>query len=57
MDDVATNDFPVINIIVKGIMGCMVAVNFSASLWLTNDCMVSVSNMAKTANPWLWIGK
>ena len=51
--NVATNVFLVGNIIVKGIMVCMVASSFSASLQLTNDCIVPVSNMAGTANPWV----
>ena len=51
MADGATSVFLVGNIMVKGIMGCMVASSFSASLLLTNNRMVPVSNIASAANP------
>ena len=50
---VATNVFPVGNIMVKGIMGCTVDSSFCASLWLTNDHVASVSTIAGTSNPWV----
>ena len=53
MDDVAINVFPVGNGMVKGAMGCMVVGSFSASLQLTNDHEVHVSNMAGTVNTWV----
>ena len=45
--------FPVGNITVKGIVVCMVAGSFAASLQLTNDHVVPVSNIASTANLWV----
>ena len=50
--NMATSVFSIGNVIVIGIMVYMVAGIFSASLWLTNDHMAPVSNMAGTANPW-----
>ena len=50
---VATNIFPVGIVMVKGVMGYMVAGSFYTSLGITNDCIVSVSNMADTAHPWV----
>ena len=49
----ATNVFPIGNIMVKGIMVCMVAGSFSASLQLTNNRVVPVFNMAGTVNLWV----
>ena len=49
--NVATNVFPIGNIMVKGIMDCMVAGSFPASLQLTNDRVAPVSNIAGTVNP------
>ena len=51
--NVATNAFPVGNIMVNGIMGCMVADSLSASLKLMNYCVAPVSNISGTANPWV----
>ena len=51
--NVATNIFPVGNIIVKSIVVYMVAGSFAASLQLTNDHMAPVSNIARTANLWV----
>ena len=57
MAGVATIVLPVGNITGKGIMGYRVVGNFSASLWLTNNRVVPVSNIAGIANPWVWTGK
>ena len=48
--NVATNVFPVGNITVKGVVVCTVVGSFSASLQLTNDYVVPVSNIAGTEN-------
>ena len=48
--NVATNVFPIGKIMVKGILGCMVANSFVASLQLSNDHVVPVSSIAGTAN-------
>ena len=53
ISNVATNVFPIGNILVKGIVGCTVAGSFSASFRLTNDHIVLVSNIADTANLWV----
>ena len=53
ISNVATNVFPISNITVKGIIGYEVAGSFSASLQLTNNRMVPVSNIAGTANLWV----
>ena len=42
---VATNVFHIGNVMVKGIVVCSVAGSFAASLRLTNDCIVPVSNI------------
>ena len=55
--DVATNVFPIGNVTGRGIVICMVASSFSASLQLTNNHVVPVSNMADTANLWVYTGK
>ena len=55
--DMALNVFPVGNIVVKGGMVCMVASSFTASLQLTNDHVLPVSNIASTVNPWVCINK
>ena len=57
MANAATNIFPVGNIAPKGIVVCMVAGSFAASLWLTNNRVVPVSNMAGIANLWVWTDK
>ena len=53
MASVATNNFSVINIMVKGILVCIVASSFYASLQLTNKHVAPVSNNAGTTNPWV----
>ena len=53
MANVATSVFPVGNVMAKGIMGCVVADSFTASLKLTNHHMEPVSNIAGTENPWV----
>ena len=53
IDAVITDVFPVGNVIVKGIVVCIVAGSFAASLWLTNDRIAPISNIASTANPWV----
>ena len=53
--DVVTNAFPIGNATVKGILVCMVAGSFAASLQLTNDRMVPVSSIVGTENPWALI--
>ena len=55
--DVATNVFPVSNIIVKGVVVCMVANRFAANLQLKIDLVAPVSNIAGIMNPRVWIGK
>ena len=49
----ANSVFPSGNITVKGFVVYMVAGSFAASLQLTNDGMVPVSNIAGAANPWV----
>ena len=51
--NVATNVFPVGNVIVKGIVVCTVAGSFAASLQLTNDRIAPVSNISGTENLWV----
>ena len=50
---VATIVFPIGNVIVRGIVACMVAGSFAANFQLTNDHIAPVSNIAGTANPWV----
>ena len=52
----ATIVFPVGNIMVRGIVVCMVAGSFAASLQLINDRMTPVYNIAGTENTKVWIG-
>ena len=52
-----TNVFPVGNVMVRGIMGYMIAGSFSVSLQLTNNCVSPVFKIADTENPWVLIGK
>ena len=52
-----TNFFPIGNVTVKGIVVCMVAGSFVASLWLTNNHVELVSNITCTANLWVYIDK
>ena len=49
----AANVFPISNVVIKGVMDCMVAGSFAASLWLANERVVPTSNIAGTANPWV----
>ena len=51
--DVATNVFPTGNIKVGVVIVYMLAGSFSASLLLTNECLVPISNMADNANLWV----
>ena len=51
--DVATMFSLVGNVMVKGVVVCMVAGSFTASLQLTNDRVAPVSNIAGTANLWV----
>ena len=51
--NMATNVFPVNNVILKGTMGCMVAGSFYASLQLTNDRVALVSSIAGTVTLWV----
>ena len=53
ISNVATNVFPIGNIMDRGFMVCTLAGSFFTSLGLTNDHLVPVSNMANTANPWV----
>ena len=53
----ATNIFLIGNIMVRGIVVCIVASSFSASLQLANDHVVTVSNITDTANPWVLTGE
>ena len=57
MANMATNVFPIGNIIIKGIVICMVAGSFTASLQFTNNCVAPVFNKVGTANSWIWTGK
>ena len=53
----ATNVLNIGNRTVRGIVGCVLARSFSASLQITNDHMAPVSNIADTVNLWVLIGK
>ena len=45
--------FPVVNIMVRGVMVYTMAGSFAANLWLKNDCVVPVSSIAGTENTWV----
>ena len=51
--NIATNVFPICNVMVKGIVVCMIAGIFTASIQLTNNCMAPISNIASTVNSWV----
>ena len=48
--NVVTNVFPIGNVIVRGVMVCMVASSLPASTQLTKDHMAPISNMTDTGN-------
>ena len=57
MANVATNTSPVSNITVKGVVVCILASSFAASLQLTNNYVAPVSNIAGTGKPWVQTDK
>ena len=53
ISNVATSAFPIDNVTVKGVVVYIVASSKVASIQLTNNCMIPVSNIAGTLNPWV----
>ena len=53
MADVAIIVLPVGNITVSGVMVYTITGSFSANLQFTNDCIMPVSSIVGTTNPWV----
>ena len=57
ISDVAVIIFPVGKITVSGVVVKAIAGSFATNLQLMNDCVVPVSSIAGTENPWVWMDR